>query len=310
MKIRVSIVSLFIFFCLLCAQTPKSWAEEKIKIVITTSTFASIAAEVARDQAEIHSIASPNRDIHFISPTPRDVLKTRKADVFIHGGLDLEVWRGPLLDAVGRPEFLDGSKAIDVSKGISLLEVPQTLSRLEGDVHASGNPHYWMAPENAGKIAENIADGLSHIYPERAAVFAENAIKFRRRLEEKSAVWEQRMRPYENNAVVTYHNSWPYFLERFKLLCLANLEPKPGIPPTGKHLQEVVNLMKEKNAKIIIKQSFHESRAPKKVAEQTGAAVVTLYQETGEVKGDYFDLIDRDIDEIVKAFKGRRDLSS
>ena len=69
-------------------------AADKIKIVTTTNVFASIAQDITQDKAEVYSIASPNRDIHFITPTPKDVMKMQRADLFIHAGLDLEAWRG------------------------------------------------------------------------------------------------------------------------------------------------------------------------------------------------------------------------
>ena len=290
---------------LLLAQVRPLMAAEKMKIVTTTSTFASIAKDIAQDQAEIYSIASPNRDIHFISPTPKDVMKLKKADVFVHGGLDLEAWRGPLLDAVGRTELMtpNGERQIDVSKEILLLEIPTSLSRMQGDRHAYGNPHYWLDPLNGKIIAQNIANGLVKLYPQDADFFQKNLQAFDGRMDVKMKEWQAKLAPYKGSGVVVYHNSWPYFTERFGIVTLGTLEPKPGIPPTPKHLQELIQTMKEKGGKVIIKEVFHESRTPKKVAGETGAVVVTLATEAGETKGNYFSLFDEDIHRLADAFK-------
>src|SRR4051812_15703403 len=109
MRIIMKKIFLFLgilFIAVICDSSAWAAALKKIRIVATTSTFASLAKEIAGDRAEIYSIASPNRDIHFISPTPRDIMKLKKADLFIHAGLDLEAWRGPLLDAVGRLDLM------------------------------------------------------------------------------------------------------------------------------------------------------------------------------------------------------------
>ncbi len=289
---------------LLLMQVCPLMAADKIKVVTTTSTFASIIQEIIRDKAEVYSIASPNRDIHFITPTPKDVMKLQKADIFVHAGLDLEAWRGPLVDAVGRSEFLwpGGEKQIDVSRGIPLLEIPANLSRIQGDIHAYGNPHYWLDPLNGKVIAENIEEEFSRIYPEDAVFFKKNLQEFKSKTDERIKIWESQIAPYKGAGVVPYHNSWPYFLQRFGFVTPAHLEPKSGIPPTLRHIQEVVRIMKEKKGRIIIKEIFHESRTPKKIAKETGAVIVTLATETGEGKGDYFSLFDENVHRLADAF--------
>jgi zinc/manganese transport system substrate-binding protein len=296
-----------ILAALLFAQDARClYAAEKIKIVATTSTFASLAGEITGEAAEIYYVASPNQNIHFITPTPKDVLKTKRADVFIHGGLDLEVWRAPLLNAVGKKDFLTGERSIDASEGVSLLEVPEhdhVLSRLDGDVHVYGNPHYWPAPENAKAIASGIAAKLSELYPEHKNEFLARAEDFKSRMDTKIKDWKTRMAPFKGTKIVTYHNSWVYFLDAFGLETLIHLEPKPGIPPTPKHLKHVIEKMKEHRVKVIVREVYEENRTPKKAAQETGAMVVTLPIEVGQIKGGYADLIENNIAELEKALK-------
>ncbi len=289
--------------CLLMASSPLL-AAEKIKITTTTSTLASIAQDIAKDKADIYYIASPNRDIHFITPTPKDVMKIKSCDVFIHSGLDLEAWRAPLLDAVGRMDLMAmGDRVIDTSNGIVLLEIPTSLSRAQGDIHAFGNPHYWLDPLNGKIMAKNIMEGLSRIYPEDAALFQTNLTAFEKNIDDKMKEWEKQISPFKGVGVVPYHNSWPYFIQRFGFVTLTHLEPKAGIPPTAKHIQEVVQIVKEKNGKVIIEEVFHEGRTAKKIAKETGAAIAVLATETGEVKGDYAALFDENIHRLVEAFQ-------
>ncbi len=307
MRFKKSLNRLCFLLCFLSfAHIPLQAAEGKIKIVTTTSTFASIAQDIAQDKAEVYFIASPSRDIHFINPTPKDILKLKKADVFIHAGLDLEAWRIPLLDAVGRIDLMppSGRKAIDLSKEIPLKEMPTSLSRIQGDIHAFGNPHYWLGPSNAKIIAANISEGLSRLYPEDANFFKKNAGEFSRKLDEKIKEWQTELAPYKGEGVVPYHNSWPYFMEEFGLETVGFLEPKAGIPPTPRHIEEIIQTMKEKKAKILVKEVFHEKRTPAKIAKATGATVVTLATEVGEIKdGNYMGLIDENVHQLVGAFK-------
>jgi len=294
------IKSLAILACCFWALQPLDLeAAGKIKIVASNSTLASITESVAADKADIYCIASPNRDLHFIEPTPRDVMKLKNSDVFVHAGLDLEAWRGPLLNAVGRLDLMwpAGEKQIDVSRGISLLEIPETLSRAEGDIHAYGNPHYWTEPENAKIMALNIAEKLGSLYPGDKEQFLRNAGEFNRKIDEKLPVWQKQLAPFRGAPVVVYHDSWPYFIQRFGLVLAGELEPKPGIPPTARHISELVKMMKEKNVKVIITEPYREKRTPKRVAKETGAQVITFTQSVGAFPQarDYCAMMDYDI---------------
>ncbi|MBI4971990.1 MAG: zinc ABC transporter substrate-binding protein [Candidatus Omnitrophica bacterium] len=282
------------------------FAAEKIRVVTTTTTLESLVREIARDKVDIHHVASPIRDIHYIQPNPKDLMMLKKAKIFVHLGLDLEAWRDAMLVAAGNPSFLRKDEgAIDVSVGVPLLEIPTTYSRTEGDIHAFGNPHYAIDPENAKIMAKNIADGFSRIFPDDAGYFKQNLDKFNQKIEEKMKVWQTEMAPYRGAPIVTYHKSWPYFVERFGLETLGELEPKPGIPPTAKHLAELERIMKERGVKIIIIEPFNETSTPRKVSKDTGARVLNLIQNVNGKKEapDYFSMIDYDINQIVQALK-------
>lgn len=297
---------LALMFLLVPGTEGQVFAGEKIRMVTTSSVLAAITHEITGDLADIHYVVPPRQNIHFVAPTPKDVLKTKKADVFIREGLDLESWCDPLLNAAGNPKFFGNGKAlIDASNGISLVEVPASLSRTEGDIHQFGNPHYWLDPANGGQIADTVTNGLRALYPEHADRFKTRADQFKKRLGEKLKSWESEMAPYRGTAVVTYHRSWPYFLARFGLVTLGELEPKPGIPPTAKHLAGLIQSMKEKKAAVVIKEPYQESRAPEKVARETGARVVTLSQMVGEPKeaSDYIALFDHNIAAIKTALE-------
>ncbi|MFH1799670.1 MAG: metal ABC transporter substrate-binding protein [Candidatus Omnitrophota bacterium] len=294
-KINIAL-TLGLSFLLLFSGT--LFGAEKLSVVATTTTLASIAKEVAQDKIRLQAIASPKQNIHHYAPTPKDVFRVKRADVFIHEGLDLEAWRQPLLDAAGNPRFLgEGKSSIDVSRGISLLEIPAALSRAEGDIHIFGNPHYIGDPENAKVIASNIAEGLASVDPKNAAFYRVNTVNFNERLDAKIKDWEERMAGFQGAPVVTYHRSWSYFVKRFGLSVIGEVEPKPGIPPTAKHLAGLIQQIKDKSAKVIIKEYFEENRTPKKIAEETGIRIVNLSQAVGEPENakDYISLMEQDI---------------
>src|SRR5688572_2731979 len=144
-----------------------------LKVVATLPVLADLARKVGGEFVEVSSLAQPNQDPHFVIPTPTLMKKTRKADVFIENGLSLELWAQKVVDGTDNRRIRIGQPGrIVASRGIATLEVPHVNSRALGDVHPGGNPHVWLDPELAKKMAKNISEGLSAVDPEHAPQYA------------------------------------------------------------------------------------------------------------------------------------------
>src|SRR3989338_7024971 len=139
-RILTSCLSIFLMGGAPAAQA----ADQPLRVVPSLSTFADLVKVIGAEYVDVSSIAPPKFNPHFIEPKPSDVLKVKRADLFIHAGLDLELWRWPLLDAAGNTKLFAGSPGqLDLAQGIPLLEVPsRAVTRAEGDIHIYGNPHY------------------------------------------------------------------------------------------------------------------------------------------------------------------------
>ena len=154
-----------------------------LKVVTSLTTYGAIAREIVGDKGTVTSIAQGNEDPHFVQPKPSFVAVLRDADLFVTTGLDLELWVPPLLDRAGNRKVAEGGPGyVTAYTGIQLLEVPTSLSRAEGDIHADGNPHIHTDPVNGIIIARNILTGLRRISPENADYFASREQDFERRV--------------------------------------------------------------------------------------------------------------------------------
>src|ERR1041384_5330181 len=125
-------------------------AHAKLNVVVTTPDLAAIAKEIGDDKVEITTLAKPTEDPHFVDARPSFIVKLNRADLHIEGGAELEIgWLPALLDQARNPKLAPGAPDhIACSQGIALLEIPSTLDRSRGDIHAAGNPHYLVDPMN------------------------------------------------------------------------------------------------------------------------------------------------------------------
>lgn len=279
----------------------------KLKIVATTTTFASLARTLGGERVEVKSIALPKFNTHFFQPKFSDVRNVRKADLFIQAGLDHEIWTEAILEAAGKPSlFRGGPNNISMSEGIHLLEVPQgELSRAQGDVHIFGNPHIWMSPENARIMTENLLKRLQAHNPENADYFAANAKTFLDLLDRKILEWKTAAAGIRGKKVVSYHKDIAYFADFMGFTAERFYEPKPGIPPTPKDLISLQNYMKENGVKAIIQPVYYSRESTDALAKRVGGKVYIICQNAGEVPGtdDYISLFDYNVKTITEALK-------
>jgi len=281
-------------------------AHAKLNVVATTPDLAAIAKEIGGDNIDLTTLAKPTEDPHFVDAKPSFIVKLNRADVLIEGGAELEIgWLPALLDQSRNEKLASGAPGhVACAQGIQLLEVPSTLDRSKGDIHAAGNPHYVIDPMNGRQVAQRIADAFCGLDAKSGDSYRANLKRFTDALDAKMVEWQRALAPFKGREIVAYHNSWPYFGERFGLKIDLFLEPKPGIPPTPAHLAEVILQMKDRKVNVIIVDPYLNRRTAETVARNTGADVIDVAQFPGGVKGTeggYLQLIDYLVNSLAKA---------
>ncbi len=285
-------------------------AHAKLNIVATTPDLAAIAREIGGDRIELTTLAKPTEDPHFVDAKPSLIVKLNRADALIEGGAELEMgWLPRLLDESRNSRLAAGAPGhVICSQGVPLKEIPATLDRAKGDIHAAGNPHYLMDPVNAKIVAQNIAAAFCALDAKSADTYQANLKQFTDALDAKLREWQKQFEPFKGREVVTYHNSWRYFGERFGLNIDLFLEPKPGVPPTPRHLADVILKMKANNVRAILVDPYLDRRTAETVAGKTGATVVDVTQFPGGVKGTeggYIALLDYLVNAVTRALAAK-----
>jgi ABC-type Zn uptake system ZnuABC Zn-binding protein ZnuA len=317
-----------------------------LQICATVPDLGILAQEIGGDQASVTIFAKGKEDPHFVEAKPSFIKALSQADLYLQIGMELEIgWAPVLLQNARNGQVLPGAKGyMDASTIIKPLEVPTgPVDRAMGDVHPLGNPHYLLDPLNGVKVAQLIEDKLIGLRPEKKSFFEERFSSFRKRLgnalvgeklankyefERLTVLFEQEklssflkeqkedsqlggwlgmVMPYSGAKVVADHNLWPYFAQRFGITVIGFLEPKPGLSPTTKHLQSLVEGMKSEGVKVILTSPYFDIRHAQFLSKNTGAKIVPLAHQVGARPGadDYIKMIDYNVRQLVTAFGGR-----
>ena len=279
-----------------------------INVITTTEDLAALAREVGGDKIKVEALARGYQDPHFVEAKPSFILKLHSADLLVAVGRELEIgWLPPLVQQSRNAKVQPGADGyLDASLTVKILDVPTgPITRAMGDVHPTGNPHYWLDPDNGRRVALAIRDKLGRMSPADAAYFASRYADFDQRLADAQKRWDGHMAPYEGLKVVTYHRSWPNFCDRFGLDVVGYVEPRPGIPPSPAHTIALIAEMKRLGVKILLVEPYFDLKTPQSIGRETGAKVVVLLPSVGGEKEitDYVRLFDYDVALLASAIE-------
>jgi zinc/manganese transport system substrate-binding protein len=276
--------------------------QARVRIVASSSDLASIATYVGRDLIEVTSIGQGKSNLHFVEVLPSYMLKVSKADIYLKIGLSLDQWAQGVIDGARNPKLV----VVDCSKGVDVLDKPTgKVDASMGDLHPEGNPHYWLDPRNGKTIASNIFEALVAVDPTNAATYRANLEAFNAQIDAKWKEWQEEAAGLKGAEVITYHSTFAYLAHAFGFSVAGFIEPKPGIEPTASHNSELIDLIKSRHIKVILRDPYYTARAPEAIARATGA---TVYEAPSSVGGtvearDYITLFDALLGTLVKGVK-------
>jgi zinc/manganese transport system substrate-binding protein len=280
--------------------TAASPATAKLRVAAALDDLGSIASSVGGDQVEVFAIARPTSDPHRVEALPSYMVKVSRAQLFLRVGLGLDQWADAIVEGSRNSKL----KLVDCSQGVSVLEKPAgKVDASMGDVHPYGNPHYWLDPRNGGAVARTIAEAFAAADPANAATYRANATAFAARAQE---TWKRNAAlaaKLPSRVVFTYHRSWSYFADAFGLEVVDTVEPVPGIPPTARHLADLVSQAKARQVKLLLQEPYFANDGGKFLERQAGVRVVVQATSCADVTADSYL---RHFDELLAALAGGR----
>jgi zinc/manganese transport system substrate-binding protein len=278
-------------------------AHAAVRVVTTTTDLEEIARAIGGDRVSVEAICKGAQDPHYVQARPSYMVKLNRADLLVAVGLDLEAgWLPLLIQGARNPGINPGQRGyLDTSAAITPMDVPKgPVDRSQGDVHLLGNPHYWLDPGNAKRVARLIADRLSELDAGGAALYQKNLRALDQRIDQALARWDRAMAPYRGTKVVSYHNTFNYFLHRFGLIAAGYIEERPGIPPAAAHVARLIRRMQSDGVRVIFHESYFDRATSDLVGHRTGARVLLLPTSVGgSISARTFEQL---IDQIVSAF--------
>lgn len=274
-------------------------AADKPTVLTTFTILADMARNVGGEHVVVESLTKPGSEIHGYEPTPRDIVKTQRAQLVLWNGLNLERWF---------EKFFANVK--DVPQAI-LTEGIEPMGITEGPYTGKPNPHAWMSPTNALRYVENIRLALTRIDPAHADAYAANAAAYAEKIRAVEApVRAQLARiPEAQRWLVTSEGAFSYLCRDYGLHPLYLWPINADAQGTPQQVQRVIDLVRTNRIPVVFSESTVSDKPARRVAQEGGARYggVLYVDSLTDAKGPaptYLALLEYNARTIVSAFTG------
>ncbi len=278
-------------------------AQANVNIFACEPEWGAVAHEIGWDKVTVTNATTALQDPHQVQARPSLIASVRRAQMVFCDGAELETgWLPLLIRQAGNASVQEGQPgSLFAASYVRKLELPDKLDRSQGDIHAEGNPHIVTDPRNVRVVARVFAERLKALDPDNAAYYDARHQVFDQKFASTITNWERKAAGLRGMPVVIRHGVWAYLANWLGIKVIASLEPKPGVPPTSRHLAGMLAKLQATPAKAIIIAAYEDDKAARWLSERAGLPVITLpYTVGGNDKAtDIFSLYENTIDQMM-----------
>lgn len=277
-------------------------ADARIRVVTSIAPVSAIVVAIAGNKVELHTLLPPNASPHTFEAKPSQVKIIASARVFFMIGAGLENWAKTLIKA----NVVDDFVVVELSKGLDLIGLSESEDESHHHHHTTSmNPHVWLDPLYALKMARTIRDVLINIDPENTQIYNENFNEFSLKIKTLHKKIQETLSVIENRNYISFHPAWVYFARRYGLKSMGIIEDAPGREPTPLRINRIVNNIKTNNVAVIFADLGINSKTADIIAAESGAGIVFLDPLGGAGyvdKDGYLNLINYNLEQIKKGY--------
>jgi zinc/manganese transport system substrate-binding protein len=281
--------------------------QANINVFTCEPEWADLARQLGGDHVKVYSATTAFQDPHRIEARPSLIAKIRRADLVVCTGAELEIgWLPMLQRQAGNSRIQSGQPGyFETAMIVERLDIPQSIDRSQGDIHASGNPHVHLDPRRIVEIAKHLSARLQQLDADNRAYFKQRYTQFKSTWQASITQWQERARPLAGKRVVTYHRDFIYLLEWLGMQSAGELEPRPGLPPSPGHLARLKQGITQDPAIAIVYTPYQDSRPAEWLARETGVAAIMLPYTVGgsDNAKDLQGMFNETIDILLKAMQ-------
>lgn len=311
-KMIVVIIGLFcVLGALVSAQTKQT--DTPLEVVATLFPTYDFAKQIGQDKVHVILLLPPGVEAHTFEPKPSDIVRISKSDVFVYTGKFMEPWVEDILNGLSNKRLV----VVDASNDIKLMKDEDQDE--EGDLHAGASkhhdgehghhhhgekdPHIWLDPVNAQKMADNIAEGFCKRDAVNCGFYKINATEYNKKLNSLDERFRYGLAHCKQQTILYGgHFAFGYFAHRYGLKFVSPYRGfSPDAEPTPKAIAELIKTMRSSGMKYIYYEELLDPKVARTISEETGAKLELLHGAHNVSKQDlakgltYLDIMEENL---------------
>jgi zinc transport system substrate-binding protein len=296
-------------------------ADDRMSVSVSIFPIYDLVRRIAGPDADVALLLPPGHNEHSFDPTPRDIENASKARVGVMVGLGLDPWMEKLMhDAAPKARLVKVGDRVptlvikddplgdeEADKAREAAEKNgQKVEKHDEHEHEKGatDPHVWLDPERVRLIVRAVAEELGKADSAHALDYRKRATEIDESLAALDKEVEARTKALKTRGFVTFHGSFQYFAERYKLDIIAVIEPYPGSQPSGAYVSKVLDVIKSKNVPALFSEPQLDSRPAKVLSDEAKIPLGVLDPVGGGPETDSYEKMIRfDVTQLEKHLK-------
>ena len=274
--IKVLIIGVLAISLIGCSGENSDVKNDKIHVMTTLFPQYDFTKEIVGDLADVSLLLPPGVESHSYEPTPQDVVKIRKSDVFIYTSEYMEPWAIKMVEELGSEDL----KVINLSENIDYIEIDGMDDHDHDHGHEeSKDPHTWLDPVYAQQMIKNITEGLVKVDSKNKDAYIKNSEAYIEKLQELHEGFVDVFKHSKTNKIIYGgHFAFGYFTDRYNL---EHISPyigfSPNAEPTPNRIVELINTLNEADIKVIYYEELVDPKVATVISKETGAKMLLLH---------------------------------
>jgi zinc transport system substrate-binding protein len=268
-----------------CSAAAQAGSPQQVKIFVSVLPQAYLAEAVGGDRVAVETLVQPGQSPVTYTPTPKQMVRLAEADLFFRAGVPFENVLMPKIEGAFRD-----LEVVDTRRGIPLAKLAE-----DGHDHGDGNtdPHVWLSPPLALKLAENMLAALLAADPAGEDYYRANFARLSSDLQALHRRLSEVLAPLKGRKLFVFHPAFGYFCSAYGLEQVA-IE-SGGREPSPRQLARLIEAARQEDVRVIFVQPQFSRRSAASVARAIGGAVIAI----DPLAGDYL----RNLEEMAETVR-------
>ncbi|GFZ98830.1 ABC transporter substrate-binding protein [Paenibacillus marchantiophytorum] len=298
---NIVLLAVFVLAMVGCGGVSSSKAklvEGKVNVVTSFYPLYEFTRAIGGEYVNAINLVPAGVEPHDWSPKSRDIKNMTQAQIFVYQGAGFEGW---VKDFIGSLPAESNLKVVEASKGADLIKTSENKDEFD--------PHAWLSPLNAIKMANNIKIALVGADPAHKEVFEKNYASYEAKLLDLDARYKKELAQTKKKEIAVSHYAFAYLCRDYGLTQMSIMGLSPDAEPTAQDLKKMNAYMKEHDLKYIFFEELVSDKLAKTLAKDAKVDTMVLNPLEGltdaQMKAgeDYISIMDKNLKNLVIALQ-------